>query len=54
MNVPPSDSENTAWPIAAIITRGVRSDRLELEDVPLDAGQGVRQRQRAPDEHDAG
>src|SRR5687768_13040511 len=30
MNVPPSDSENTVWPIAAIITRGVRSDALNL------------------------
>ena len=30
MNVPPSESENTAWPIAAIITRGVRSDAWNL------------------------
>ena len=30
MNVPPSESENTAWPMAAIITRGVRSDSSNL------------------------
>src|SRR5688572_25397288 len=30
MNVPPSDSENTVWPMAAIITRGVRSAALNL------------------------
>src|SRR5690349_11098754 len=30
MNVPPSDSENTAWPMAASMTRGVRSDVWNL------------------------
>ena len=30
MKVPPSESENTAWPIAATITAGVRSSSLNL------------------------
>src|SRR5262245_63510821 len=30
MKVPPRDSENTAWPMAAIMTRGVRSDAWNL------------------------
>src|SRR5215203_203642 len=30
MNVPPSESENTVWPMAAIMTRGVRSDSWNL------------------------
>ena len=53
MNVPPSDSENIAWPIAATITRGVRSDAWNLRMYHSTPVHRARQRERARDEHDA-
>ena len=50
MKVPPSESENTIWPIAATMTAGVRSAQSELQDEPAHPCVRARKRQRADHE----